>query len=238
MLEVRAPTVDGVPGLSDDRARELAAEILRRADYAHYRRPPTHLQELVDALAAWLRQIADWTPQWLVDLWARFGSWLEGMTKGALGDDAGVALLRLALALAVLGVLGVIAVRTVRELRARRGAQAALAPEAVLEGPRFVAEADGLARQGRFLEAAHRIQLASLQLLLRKRWLELERSDPNRTLRHRLADTRLPDALRQRFLALLDRLEGRWFRDRVEDRELYSEWRALHARIESLPESR
>ena len=76
------------------------------------------------------------------------------------------------------------------------------------------------------------------QELLRKvkRCLELERSDPNRTLRRRLGEATLPDALRDRFLALLDRLEGCWFRDRVADQELYTDWCALHSEIVTLPE--
>src|SRR2546422_2871677 len=46
--------------------------------------------------------------------------------------------------------------------------------------PPFLEEADALARRGLFLEAARRVQLAALDLLLRARVLELGRSDPNR----------------------------------------------------------
>jgi hypothetical protein len=101
-----------------------------------------------------------------------------------------------------------------------------------------MADAEDFAGRGRFVEAAHCAQLASLELLLRKRCLELERSDPNRTLRLRLREARLPAAIRDRFVLLLDRLEGSWFRDRVADRELYSDWRSLHAQIAALPEGR
>jgi hypothetical protein len=97
--------------------------------------------------------------------------------------------------------------------------------------PPFLEEADALARQGMFLEAARRVQLAALDLLLRTRMLELGRSDPNRTLRRRLRDAALPEAERGDMIALIDRLEQRWFRDRSEDRELYDRWRLLHARL-------
>src|SRR5204862_156545 len=60
--------------------------------------------------------------------------------------------------------------------------------------PPFLEEADALARRGLFLEAARRVQLAALGLLLRARVLELGRSDPNRTLRRRLRDAALPVA--------------------------------------------
>src|SRR6266705_826814 len=94
--------------------------------------------------------------------------------------------------------------------------------------PRFLEEADALARRGLFLEAARRVQLAALDLLLRARVLELGRSDPNRTLRRRLRDAALPEAERGDLLALIDWLEQRWFRDRSEERELYDRWRSLH----------
>jgi HEPN domain-containing protein len=97
--------------------------------------------------------------------------------------------------------------------------------------PPFLEEADALARRGMFLEAARRVQLAALDLLLRARVLELGRSDPNRTLRRRLRDAALPEAERRDLLALIDWLEQRWFRDRSEERELYDRWRSLHARL-------
>src|SRR6266403_795887 len=87
--------------------------------------------------------------------------------------------------------------------------------------------ADALARRGMFLEAARRVQLAALDLLLRARVVELGRSDPNRTLRRRLRDAALPEAERGDLLALIDWLEQRWFRDRNEERELYDRWRSL-----------
>jgi len=74
---------------------------------------------------------------------------------------------------------------------------------------------------GHVLEAARRVQLAALDLLLRARVVELGRSDPNRTLRRRLRDAALPEAERGDLLALIDWLEQRWFRDRNEERELY-----------------
>lgn len=224
--------------MTDERARELAAEILARPDYAFYRRPRTAVQEWVDAVAAWLQALGDLVPRWLVDVWDGFWEGIRGSLRFAFGDDAMAVLLRLALALLVLGALGVGVARVLRELRERRSE--GQRPDAPAPGsePAWMSDAEDFARSGRFVEAAHCAQLASLQILLRKRWLHLERSDPNRTLRRRLRETPLPGALRDRFLGLLDRLEGSWFRDRVGDRELYADWRALHAELEALPESR
>src|SRR5437867_8249692 len=101
--------------------------------------------------------------------------------------------------------------------------------------PPFLEEADALAQRGMFLEATRRVQLAALDLLLRARVLELGRSDPNRTLRRRLRDATLPEAERGDLLALIDWLEQRWFRERSEERELYDQWRSLHARLGAVP---
>jgi hypothetical protein len=99
----------------------------------------------------------------------------------------------------------------------------------------FAEEAARLADEGRFLEAARRLQLAAIDLLLRHRVLELGRSDPNRTLRRRLRDAALPEPARGDMLALIDRLERSWFRDRSEDAALYAAWRALHVRLAATP---
>ena len=97
--------------------------------------------------------------------------------------------------------------------------------------PRFADEAAALAASGAFLEAARRLQLAVLDLLLRRRVLELGRADANRALRDRLHRAPLPDAERIDLLALIDRFERAWFRDRIEDPALYADWRSLHARL-------
>jgi hypothetical protein len=217
--------------LPDEQARELAREILSRPEYAVYRLPRSALQERVDRLADWIRTFSDFVPEWLV-------ASLREMLGYAFGEDAGVVALRLALAVLLFVGFGWLAGRGMRKWRAHRAASLQTTALSTDADPAWLFDAEGFAKQGRFIEAARCAQLASLQLLLRKRWLELERSDPNRTLRRRLAEARLPAALRARFVALLDRLEGCWFRDRIEDRDLYSDWRALHAEITSLPEAR
>jgi hypothetical protein len=230
------------PSMSSEQARELAREILARREYAVYRQARSFLQEWIDALADALRGVVDWVaewmPEWAIDAWEGFWSGLRDWMGAAFGDDALVVLLRLTLALGVLAAFAILASRMLRELRDRRAEADGEVAASLDAGPRFLEDAEDLARQGRFLEAAHCTQLASLQLLLRKKWLELERSDPNRILRRRLADASLPSAVRERFVLLLDRLEGHWFRDRVEDPELYSEWRVLHEELEAIGELR
>ena len=226
------------PVLADEQARELAREILTRPEYAVHRRPRTRLQELIDGLADWIRSLGDYVPPWMVDLWESFWATVREMLGHAFGDDALAVVIRLAVAVLVLGVVTMMAVRVIRVLRERRAELEEGVGSPADPQPEWIADAEVFAREGRFVEAAHCTQLASLQLLLRKQWLELERSEPNRTLRRRLAEARLSEALRDRFVGLLDRLEGRWFRDRVEDQDLYTDWRVLHAEIAALPEGR
>ncbi len=229
-------------GLTPERARALAQEILERPEYARHRADPSVLQEWIDSFAAWLGStwdaLAGLVPDWVTDIWEAFWSGLGGLVNLLIGSDGSVAVLRLVLAAAVLGAIGILVHRVLREARARAAELPEVEGDASRAGPRLIDEADRHAGEGRFLEAAHCIQLAALQVLLRKKRLELERSDPNRTLRRRLADAPVPATLRDRFLALLDRLEGQWFRDRIDDRDLYGDWRALHAQIEALPERR
>ena len=98
-------------------------------------------------------------------------------------------------------------------------------------GPDFVAEAEVLAASGRFLEATRRLQLAVIELLLRRRIVTLARSESNRILRARLNEAPLPEADRRDLVALVDRFERSWFRDRTGDRALYEAWRGLHERL-------
>jgi hypothetical protein len=98
-------------------------------------------------------------------------------------------------------------------------------------GVEFVVEAEALAASGRFLEAARRLQLAVIQLLLRRRVVTLARSESNRILRARLRDAPLTEADRRDLVALVDRFERSWFRDRAGDRALYEAWRGLHERL-------
>jgi hypothetical protein len=153
-----------------------------------------------------------------------------------VGDSPVAAPLRWLVWAALLAIVIAALVLLTRALRAAlirsNGAVASAAPAAREQS--LLGEAERLARLGRFLEAAHCAHLAALELLLQRRWIELTRSEPNRTLRQRLARTALPESERVAFASLLDRLESHWFRDRTGDRELYLAWRGLHARLADL----
>ncbi len=200
------------PVADDDRIRALAAEILARPEYARWR--PRSL--------AWLEQLR----QWIMD----FFRW-----SGDLAVTAPVLYWTMVAVLLLIG--SALLVHVVISLRAalaqpRAGANAGAADD----DPHLLERAEGLAGRGLFLEAARYVQLAAIDLLIRRRVLELSRADANRILRRRLADALLPPAECRELTRLLDRLETLWFRDRTEDRELYESWRSLYTRLDALPE--
>ncbi len=194
---------------SDGQIRELAGEILGRWEYARW-------------LAEWseltfLKRILEFLDRWL--------SWMDGLWQ----TDP---LLYWVILCGLFFVSIALILHIVWTLRIALRVQAPPASEAAPEPrPVFAQEAESLAREGRFTEAAHRLQLACISILLECGALELDRSDPNRTLRARLRVALLSDDQRNEILSLVDRLERLWFRDRTEDRDLYADWQRFHGRL-------
>lgn len=189
----------------DEDLRRLAGEILQRREFAGPRRT-FDLWELV--------------PDWL--------GWLFGW--GDLASSNPV--LYYAILAALLSTAAILITHIAWSIRAALRAPG-LPQSATPAPPRptFADEAERLASEGRYLEAAHRLQLGVLELLLRGRRLELARFEPNRVLRRRLAEARLAADERRELGVLLDRFERRWFRDRQEDPDLYRGWRSLYQRV-------
>jgi hypothetical protein len=101
-------------------------------------------------------------------------------------------------------------------------------------GPGFLEQAESLARENRFLEAARRVELGVIELLLRRRVIELSRSDPGRALREQVQSSALPEAERSALIALQRRLEAGLFRENKADHSLYQDWLDLHQRLDSV----
>jgi hypothetical protein len=201
---------------TDAEIRELAREILARTEYAQWRpEAPYRLAELLDAAVRWLRHF--------------YGDMLQ------LAIDR--PLLYAAIVTGMLLVSVLLLIHIAYSLRAALSMHHDESPQLVSKKePPFAEQAETLARNGCFLEATHRLQLAVIALLLRRRVIQLSRSDPNRTLRLRLRDAKLPTAEREEMVTLLDRFEFSWFRDRDEDPGLYESWRRLLQRLEAEPE--
>ncbi|HKE13060.1 MAG TPA: hypothetical protein VKE73_15955 [Myxococcota bacterium] len=197
---------------SDDALRALASEILARPEYERLR-PYRWGSSLLDALFS-------------LDSWVKH---LGGLQYAAL--LGGLVL-----------VLALLVFHIVWSLRAAsRATTAEEGRPRQAEARALDAEAHRLAQQGHFLDAAHQMQLACIDRLLRGGLLELHRHDPNRTLRKRLVATALSEDLKATFVSLLERFERRWFRDQTtdaSDRVLYEEWRSLHERIASAAQVR
>ncbi len=220
---------------SDDQVRRLAEEILSESRYATFRSLPSGFERLRDQIDEWLAGLRDFAPDWLMASW----QWLRDLFRSAwdfveTNNELVLGPAEWIVGALLVAFLIVVAVSVGRSVRATQVEAESTIAQALRARRALLSEADELARAEHFLEAAQRTQLAALQLLLERRWLELARSDPNRTLRLRLERTPLPDSLRARFVGLLDRLESQWFRDRGEDRELYVAWRTLHSEIERL----
>jgi hypothetical protein len=218
--------------VSDEEARAAAREILAQPEFARWH----------SDFEAWLRALEgllERVPDWLIDV----AAWLKevvlegillgmlramGRLLGLVGEPpSALGLLAVCLLLAVAIVLAYRFWDTRRrESRAGRGA-----PGTSRSHADSIREARALARDGHYLEAAHRVQLATLARLIETQRLELARSDPNRTLRQRVSDSPLPERDRRQLVALVDRLESLWFGQPREDRELFEAWLALDERM-------
>jgi len=199
-------------GIADDRVAALAREILARSEYARFR--PVDVAQYRDFLA-----------------------WLARLFDGLRVLSVSAPVLYVAILLALVAVAALLLAHVAISLRAALRASDPPPRAAAAARPALDRDAARLAGSGRLLEAAHVMQLACLRELLDRGAIELRRHDPNPVLRARVARSGLPDRERGEFVALLDRLETRWFRDRAQresDRALFDAWRSLHERLVAL----
>jgi hypothetical protein len=193
----------------DEQVRALAAEILSRDEYFR----PGIAEEAWRALLARILGFLDFVEALRIASPLIYWSILAGLLLAALALLAHVAW-------------------TVR-LALRMPAPEAREPGRP-SGPGFLERAERLAREERFLEAARQVELGTLELLLRRRVIELSRSDPGRALREQVRCSGLPEAERSSLVALQRRLEAGLFREHAADRSLYQAWRDLHRRLEAV----
>jgi len=221
--------------VSDDAARSAAREILAQPEFTRWEEDfETWLRALegvADLIPSGLIDALSWLYEILIEkmLAPILASLIEIMEIfGVFGDAAGVVgwtavgLLLAVLVVLVYRVWGAGYFASTSDIATRRPGHS---------HSDAIAVAKSLARTGQFLEAAHRIQLATLAMLIDFGWLELARSDPNRTLRERVAESGLPEQERTRLIGLVDRLESLWFDEPREDRELFEQWLALDERL-------
>jgi hypothetical protein len=92
-------------------------------------------------------------------------------------------------------------------------------------------EAEALAADGRYLEAAHRLMLASFRALAERSVIELRPDLPNRWIRTALLRSSLAESLALEIGALIEQTERLWFGDRQNDPGIYARWRATFERL-------
>jgi len=109
--------------------------------------------------------------------------------------------------------------------RERRAARAA--------PPDLAIEAARLAGEGRYLDAAHRLMLASFRMLGERSVIELRPDRANRWIRAALHQSALERDLAGELDTLVEQTERRWFGDRDNDPAIYAEWRAAFERLVS-----
>lgn len=92
-------------------------------------------------------------------------------------------------------------------------------------------EAEALAADGRYLEAAHRLMLASFRALAERSVIELRPDRPNRWIRTALLRSSLAEGMALEIGALIEQTERLWFGDRQNDPGIYARWRSTFERL-------
>jgi hypothetical protein len=223
--------------VTDEQARGTANEILSARAFTRwdtdYQAWLTFLEQLADLIPDWLIETVVWISEGFESILDRIADFLGFF--GVFGDAReGIGWLAVCVLAAAFIALG---------WRWRHRATTRAAPAAERRQPgrdhaAAMTSARTLARSGHYLAAAHRVQLATLALLIEFDWLELARSDPNRTLRDRVRDSAIPKPEARRLIELVDRLEMLWFSERREDRTLFEDWQSLDERIVAVASGR
>ena len=215
---------------SDEEIRNAAVDILAARDFTRwhtdYQSWISLLERIGEIVPDWLIQIFSWIQQSARTIFDWIGDFLG--LFGVLGDvSEAVGWLAVCILMAALIAFG----WKWQTQRAQRHRSDPAKRSPGRDHAESIRTAWALAREGHYLEAAHRVQLATLALLIEFDWLELARSDPNRTLRDRVRESALPKRERRQLIELVDRLEALWFDEPRDDRELFEAWASLDERI-------
>jgi hypothetical protein len=97
--------------------------------------------------------------------------------------------------------------------------------------PDLAARAESLAAAGRYLEAAHWLMIASFRALAERSVIELRPDRSNAWIRAALMESKLPGGLSAEIAGLVARTETRWFGERGEEPEIYSQWQSAFERL-------
>jgi hypothetical protein len=202
-----------LPDTSDAAVRDLAGKILARPEYADANGIHSQIQS------------------WLSRFFERLFGWFSQLE--VMRDSS--PLLYWMVVLAIAGVsVALIAHVTWTIWIAMTAPQPVSSEAASAAGvPDLAREAESLAASGRYLDAAHRLMLASFRTLAERAVIELRPDRSNRWIRTALRGSTLAENLANELDALVERTERRWFGDRINDPEIYARWRSAYEQISS-----
>jgi hypothetical protein len=193
-----------LPDPSDSAIRELARNILARREYGQFNR--------------------NTDPAW-IDWLRRFITWI-----GVLHTNSPALYWALVAVLAIVMLAAV--AQIVWSLRAAfRAPGPSARPVSANQAADLAGEAQQLAAAGRFLEAGHRLMIATFGVLAQRSVIELRPEYPNRWIRTALRASTLAQALAIEIGALVEQTERRWFGDRENEPDIYFHWRSVYQRL-------
>jgi hypothetical protein len=192
--------------IDDAGVRARAGEVLARPEYARYR----------TMSAEWLRKLLELLHDWI--------AWLAELRERS------PALYFILL----IGLLAVSALLITHVLWSLRAAMRMPAPQTGARPPGerdFAAEAQALAERGDYLEASHRLLLASLAHAARSRLVELQPDDGNGAICRKLRSAALEPSIKQRWIELIAHTDALWFGAREQNEQLYAAWRNVYGEL-------
>jgi hypothetical protein len=201
--------------MSDAAVRVLAGKILARPEYADANGIPSKVQS------------------WLSRFFERLFGWLSQLE--VMRDSSPLLYWMVVLAIAGVSVALIAHVTWTIwiAMTAPQPLSSVLAPAAGV--PDLAREAESLAASGRYLDAAHRLMLASFRTLAERSVIELRPDRSNRWIRAALRGSTLAENLATELDGLVERTERRWFGDRQNDPEIYARWRSAYEQLSSRP---
>ena len=203
--------------MTDDAVRDLASKILARPEYAG------------------ANGIHSKAESWLLRLLDRALHWFSGLEVLRESSPLLYWLIVVTVAAVCFGLIAHVTWTIWIAMTAPPRASATHPASANL--PDLAREAESLAASGRYLDAAHRLMLASFRTLAERSVIELRPDRSNRWIRAALRRSALADSLVGEIDGLLQRTERRWFGDRARDGkndpELYARWRAAFEQLSS-----
>jgi hypothetical protein len=197
--------------MSDEQVRDLAGKILARPEYAG-------ANGVHSKVESWLSRFFEWL--------------LRGLSSiEVLRNDSPLLYWMVVLALAGVSVALIAHVTWTIWIAMTAPRPISPAPASGTNPPDLAREAEALAASGRYLDAAHRLMLASFRTLAERPVIELRPDRSNRWIRAALRGSTLAENLATELDALVERTERRWFGDRTNDPEIYARWRAAYEQL-------